>query len=410
VERIKQGLKKAEEELRILHRVAQYLSSKLELKESLTHIVEITTELTKADSCLLYLFDVKTRELVLRASKNPHPEILGRVRLKLGEGLTGWVAQHKTPVVLPKEAYKDRRFKSFTDLPEDRFEAFLSVPILSKDEVIGVINIQHRKRHSHTDSQVKLLSTVARYLGSSIQNAISYAEVDKKTRQVDLLSKISKTIISNTYLKEMLQLIVTMTAQVMNSKICSIMLLDEKKNELVIVATQSLSSDYINKPGIKVGQSISGQAVQEKKPITVPNVTKEPRYMYPELASREGLVSMLSVPMMIKERVTGVINSYTDSLHEFSQDEIDILQAIANQAAVAIEQTRLDQEILKAREELESRKLIERAKGILMQDLGIPEEEAYKKLQRKSMDMRKSMKEMAEALILAAEMKKKLDK
>jgi signal transduction protein with GAF and PtsI domain len=185
------------------------------------------------------------------------------------------------------------------------------------------------------------------------------------------------------------------------------MLLDEKREELVISATQSLSNDYVNKPNLKVGQSISGRVVSEKKPIIVGNVTKEPGYMYPEVAKKEGIVSLLSVPMMIKDRIIGVINSYTKSEHVFKKEEIDILQAVANQAAVAIENTNLSHEILAAKEALESRKIIERAKGILMRELELTEDEAYKKIHKKSMDMRKTMKEIAEAVILASDMRKK---
>jgi GAF domain-containing protein len=147
--------------------------------------------------------------------------------------------------------------------------------------------------------------------------------------------------------------------------------------------------------------------VFEKKPITVPDVTKEPGFMYPEIAKKEGIVSLLSVPMMIKDRVIGVINSYTKSKHNFRKEETDILQAVANQAAVAIENTNLSQEILTAKEALESRKIIERAKGILMQELGLTEDEAYKKIHKKSMDMRKTMKEIADAIILTSDLKKR---
>jgi len=115
---------------------------------------------------------------------------------------------------------------------------------------------------------------------------------------------------------------------------------------------------------------------------------------------------MIGVPMMIKDRVIGVINSYMQKQHNFSKEEIDIIQAIANQAAVAIENTRLDQEILSAKEALETRKTVERAKGVLMKELGIGEDEAYKKIHKKSMDLRKSMKEVADAIIVAADIRR----
>jgi signal transduction protein with GAF and PtsI domain len=400
-------LEQKEQELRVLHEVARDISGNLELLELLTRIVDLIMNVVTADSCLIYLYDKPRNELILTASSNPKHKNLGRIKLKMGEGVTGWVAKEQTPVALSKEAYKDQRFKTFISLDDDKYEAFLSIPILSQNEIIGVMNVRNRKEHTYPEHQINLLFTVSRYLGSAIRNAIIYEEVAKKAKQLDLLSEVSRTIVSDYYLKEILQLIVTMTAKVMDSKICSIMLLDERKEELVIAATQSLSQDYVTKPNLKVGQSISGRVVLEKKPITVLNVTKHPGYMYPEVARKEGIASLLSVPMMIKDRVIGVINSYTKSEYVFKKEEIDILQAVANQAAVAIENTHLSQEMLAAKEALESRKLVERAKGILMRELGVSEDEAYKKIHKKSMDMRKNMRDVAEAIILSADIRKR---
>jgi signal transduction protein with GAF and PtsI domain len=395
-----------EEELKILHEIAKDISDDLDLNQLLKNIIGTVINFVKVDSCLIYLYDKQNDALILMASSDPDVGP-GDLQLRMGEGVTGWAAKEKQPVALSKEAYKDKRFKAFAFLKEDKYEALLSVPILSKNKIVGVINLQHKKEHTYPEAQIKLLYTIGRYLGSAIQNAITYDEAGKKAKQLDLLSEVSRTIVSDHYLKEILQLIVAMTAKVMDSKICSIMLLDERKEELIISSTQSLSKEYINKPNLKVGQSISGRVVSEQKPIMVLDVTREPGYMYPEVAKKEGLVSLLSVPMMIKDRVIGVINSYTKSEHIFKKEEIDILQAVANQAAVAIENTNLSHEILAAKEALESRKLIERAKGILMRELGFTEDEAYKKIHKKSMDLRKTMKEVAEAVILASDMRKK---
>jgi AmiR/NasT family two-component response regulator len=110
---------------------------------------------------------------------------------------------------------------------------------------------------------------------------------------------------------------------------------------------------------------------------------------------------------MIKDRVIGVINSYTTKEHAFNKEEIDILQAVANQAAVAIENTHLNQEIFAAKDALETRKIVEKAKGILMKELNISEDEAYKKIHKKSMDIRKTMKDISEAIILSSEIRKR---
>ena len=402
-------IKNLKNELQILHNTAGLISSSIEITDVLEQIIELAVGLMKADSCLIYLYDKKTEELILRASKKPHPKMLGRVKLKMGEGITGWVAKEKKPILISSGACKDKRFKKFADLPEDKYEAFLSIPILSKNEVIGVLNIQNIKRHKYKASSVRILFTVAKYLGSALVNSLVYDELKKKAEQIELLSQVSRTIVSNKYLEEILHLIVTMTAEVMDSKICSIMLVDEKKKDLIIAATQSLSISYKSKPNLKIGQSISGIAVKEKKAVTVLNVVKEPRYMFPEIANKEGIVSLASVPMLIKDRVVGVINSYTEKAHEFSGEELSILQSIANQAASAIESTRLNQDILAAKESIKSRKMIERAKGILMKKINISEEDAYKKMRQKSMDVRKSMKEVAEAIIIASTLDKNTD-
>ena len=405
-DRLKRTLKEKEQEIKIFKHIAQTIYSSLNLDEILKQIVDITTQITKCDVCFLYLLDKERKELILRASKKPHPNLLGKIKLKLGEGIAGWVANEKKPVIVPKNASEDPRFKFFNNLPEDRYQSILSVPILYKEKVIGVINARHKKSHHYKESIVSLLFTIAMQVGGTIENATLYEKMTRKNKEIEALSQISKTVTSGRYLEEILNLIVTITAEMMGSKVCSIMLFDEKKQELTIKATQSLSEEYRNKPNLKVGQSISGKVVKEQKPITVLDVTQDPGYMFPKIAKKEGLCSMLAVPMMIKDRVIGVINSYTSEEYKFSEEEIKILQSVANQSAIAIENTNLMEEAINAREYLMLRKLIERAKGILIKELGMTEDQAYKNIHKKSMDSRKSMKEVAEAVILTFETKK----
>ena len=229
-------------------------------------------------------------------------------------------------------------------------------------------------------------------------------EVRQLRRKLQTLAQVSQAVSSERYLDEILQLIVTVTAELMGSKICSLMLLDEAKQVLVIKATQALSPAYRNKPPIKVGQSISGRAVKERQPISVLDVTQADGYMYPEIAAREGLKSLLSVPMMVKKRPAGVLNLYTATEHRFSEDEIRVLSTIANQAAVAIENTRLLEQSVALQKTLEDRKLVEKAKGVLMQQAHLSEVEAFRTLQKQSMEKRKTMREIAEAILLAHEL------
>jgi uroporphyrinogen-III synthase len=152
----------------ILHRTSKIVSSGLAIGEILQELIAITVEVTSSDACLVYLPDHATGDIVLRASQLPHAPEIGSVRLKLGEGVTGWVAQHKTVVALARNASADGRFKSFANLVEDTYQAFLSVPLVSGGEVIGVLNVHHREPHEHTSKEISLLLFVGEQMGGAI--------------------------------------------------------------------------------------------------------------------------------------------------------------------------------------------------------------------------------------------------
>lgn len=398
----KQSKEEKIDELKVFSDLSTLFASTLELQQTLDETIHLVSRLTRADACFLYLQDLATHDLVLSASKTPHPQEIGHLRLKVGEGITGWVAKHHKPVAISKGAHTDPRF--IGALPEDRYEAFLSVPVLIKNNVIGVINVQHKKHHAHSPRLINLLATIGRQVGAAIETARLYDETRRRAKTLETLTAVSHTITQDRYPEEIMQLIVNMTAQMMGSNICSIMLLDEKHQELRVVASQSLDPAYRDKPPVRVNGSLSGKTVLTKKPMQVKDVRKESSYQFRDLAIKQGLVSLLSVPMMYKNKVLGLLNSYTPVEHVFTDDEVVFAQSVANQCAAAIENTRLLSEKLAAQEALEARKVIERAKGILMQQKHVGEAEAFREIQRQSMDRRKSMKEIGEAIILAHEM------
>ncbi len=228
-------------------------------------------------------------------------------------------------------------------------------------------------------------------------------EIESFERHIEALTRISQAITSDRYIENILRLVVTVTAETMRSKICSLWLLDERDHVFRLRATQSISEDYLKERSLKMGEGIVGQVALTRKPRCVLNVLDEPDYKEKELARKEGLVSMLSVPMVVKDRVVGVINCYTSDPHEFSETEKNVLITVANQAAVAIDNTELMVKTKVIQEELEARKLIERAKDILMTRRGLSGADAYRWIQRRSMDARKSMREISEAILLTEE-------
>jgi len=160
------SLQRTEEQLKLFQKISRFMVREMSLQEVLQGVVSLVVEFMACDSCLIYLIDGD--DLVLCASNRPHPSEIGKLKLKLGEGLTGWVASQRRLVSISREAYRDPRFKSFRDLPEDSYEAFLSAPVIARNRVVGVINVQHREAHQHSGSEMELLATVGEQVGCAL--------------------------------------------------------------------------------------------------------------------------------------------------------------------------------------------------------------------------------------------------
>lgn len=157
------ALQRTEQQLQLFQKISRFMVREMSLQEVLQGVVGLMVEFMACDSCLLYLID--NDQLVLCASNTPHPATIGKVRLRMNEGLTGWVARERRLLAISREAYADSRFKTFRELPEDTFEAFLSVPVIARNRVVGVINVQHRLPHQHTGSEMELIATVGEQIG-----------------------------------------------------------------------------------------------------------------------------------------------------------------------------------------------------------------------------------------------------
>ncbi|MGA8622049.1 MAG: ANTAR domain-containing protein [Candidatus Sulfotelmatobacter sp.] len=153
----------------LLHEIGNRLATAVGFHEVLIRVVEFASALVKCDSCLIYVLEGE--ELVLRASKNPHPEVVDRLKLRVGQGITGWVAEHQEPVAVAEGAAMDPRFQFFHELPEDSYEAFLSVPLMCRARVVGVINLQHRQHHVYRRREIRLISTIGFLVGAEIEMA-----------------------------------------------------------------------------------------------------------------------------------------------------------------------------------------------------------------------------------------------
>lgn len=167
----------------VLHHTVTRIAAADGFHQALDRVLDFAVELVKCDSCFIYV--LSGEDLVLRASKNPHQELLDRLKLRIGQGITGWVAEHREPVAVFQEAYKDPRFQRFNELPEDRYEAFLSVPLFSRGRLVGVMNLQHGDPHVYTEREIGLLATVGSLAGAEIELARLESQNSELSQQLE---------------------------------------------------------------------------------------------------------------------------------------------------------------------------------------------------------------------------------
>ena len=223
---------------------------------------------------------------------------------------------------------------------------------------------------------------------------------------IKALTDISRAITSDLYIEDLLKLIVMVTAKVTGVEICSLWIVNEEETppKIRLKATQSISPAYIKDRSLNLDEGVVGHVVTHKKPLILKDVLNSKRFKEKEMAKKLGLVSMVGIPLKTQEeRVIGVLNCFTATPHDFSETEVNLLRAVANQSAIAIVNTELMVKTRVIQEELEARKNIEQAKEILMINRKMTGEEAHRWMQKRSMDSRKNLREVAEAILLSHE-------
>lgn len=195
IDMIKTGDNNIKNNLAVLEEIIETFSANFDLKDILNNIARIIGQVTRADSCFIYL--ISGDEVILKASQNPHHSNLAKIKMKVGEGITGWVAETKKSAAIASRAYEDKRFKIFSGLPEDKFESFLSVPIIFRKKVIGVINVQHCRTKKYSKKDINFLETIAKQIGGilEISRLISETDVLKDALETQKLAAKAKAIL-----------------------------------------------------------------------------------------------------------------------------------------------------------------------------------------------------------------------
>jgi len=341
-----QKLKSRHERLDLLYQVSNVIHSTLDSQEALQLIVSEAVRLMNASSGSVVLINPTSGFLEISASQNL-PGAARKLKLRIGEGVTGWVARHGKPARVG-DVTQDARYVA----ARRGVKSELAVPLEVNGETRGVINVDSDRADAFSADDQDLLEQLAVQAAKVIHNTWLYEQLRLKVHLFESLSSVSRTINSTLNLDEALRVITREACELMRARMCSLMMLDESREWLDLRASYGAGDAYIKKPRLSVEESLLGVVARRKKPMQVANVQISSRYQNVEVARREGLISLLSVPLLFAGQSIGTLNVYTSRLYNFSNEEIKILGALAELSAIAIEKARLYERIVDVEEQL----------------------------------------------------------
>jgi signal transduction histidine kinase len=329
----------------LLYDLFHSISSSLDPHKALNQIIDAAVKITSAKTGSLILIDWATNILNIKVSRG-FVHHIGDVKLKVGQGITGWVALSGEPILIGNVSKDDRYVKL-----RDETKSELAVPLIVDSKIIGVLNVDSDKLNAFDEEDLNLLTLLSKQSAQVIKNGQLFDTVRRKAEELSTLIDINKTIASTFSLENILNQIVERTAKLIHSKICALFLLSDHGDELVLKAHYGGSIHYTKKPNVKVDQSLIGKVIQKKKSMEILNVIKAKEYHFKDIAMREKLKSMLSVPLIVKEKAIGLINIYKEEPYHFSSEEKALVRTFADLCAIAIENAQLYEKMIRLEEE-----------------------------------------------------------
>lgn len=308
--------------------------------ELLSEIAIELSNLTGADACDIFFRD-QFDSLVLRAS-NASPEMSSRFRLGKGKGISSLVIQSGEPFFKSSETESHPEYARLPGVAPGLYQASAILPLRTQGSTaMGVIAFKWTGSQDFSPAVQKGIVKAAELVSLSIKSFANAYSAGAQLNRLGALSEVTRTLTASPYLEEILQLLVNLTAQQFRYTVCTVRLLDAARGELVLRATQSPAKAYQKKRAIKLGESIAGRAISENRPIIVPDVQLEDDYIGHDLAAEQGLKSMICVPLTVRDHTVGVLSCYTSETRDFQDEEITALETLAQQAALSIENAKL---------------------------------------------------------------------
>jgi signal transduction histidine kinase len=339
-------LQAAHERLKLLYQVSNVIHSTLDPQQALQLILQETVRLMRASSGSVVLINPNNGLLEIHASTGLPPHAAD-LKLRVGQGLTGWVARTGKPARVGDVRQDPRYIMLRGDVRSE-----LAVPLEVQGTIRGVLNVDSRSENAFSEADQELLEELAVQAAKVIHNTWLYEQSRLKARLLETLVSVSQTINSALNVNEALQVITREACVLMEARMCSLLLLDETGQWLDLRASSGAGEPYLKKPRLNVDESFLGIVVRRKKPMQLENVQVSALYQNIPVARSEGLVSLLSAPLVFGGQTIGTLNVYAGEPRSFSNEEIHILTALAELSAIAIEKARLYERIVDGEEQL----------------------------------------------------------
>lgn len=339
-------LKERNARLSLLIEISNVIHSTLDPEEALNLILREAVRVMRASSGSAVLINPTNGLLEIQASQGL-PPTAKQLKLRVGEGITGWVARTGQAARV-SDVRADPRYI----IANTKVRSELAVPLEVEGEVRGVLNVDSDRLDAFSAADQELLQALAVQAAKVIHTTWLYEQLRLKARLFESLVSVGQTINSTLNVDDALQVITREGAQLMGATMCSLLLLDDSHEWLDLKASYGAGEAYLQKPRLSVEESLLGIVVRRKKPVQVENVQTSGRYQNVDIARKEGLVSLLSVPLLFSGEAIGTLSVYTDVAHSFSNEEIRILSALAELSAIAIEKARLYERIVDVEEQL----------------------------------------------------------
>lgn len=328
----------------LLLEVSDVLATSLDLDTTLRRIAEVVRKVIDYEIFAILLLNEKTQELKFRFQVGYPPEFADRARVKVGEGVTGQAAQSRN-AVLVNDVMQDPAY--IAAIPSVRSE--LAVPLIAKNRVIGVIDLEARDPGYFTEEHRRLLTLVASRIAGGIENAQLYTRTTRQARILVLLNEIARELSSILNLDELLNRVAELLRRLIDYQMFSILLLDAAGEKLQHRFSLRFHENIVLKHEVPLGRGIVGHAVESKQAVLAPDVSKDPRYIEANPETR----SELAVPLIYKDKVIGVLDLEHTRRNFFTEDHKRTMMTLAAQVAIAIENARLYQEIARQERRLE---------------------------------------------------------